>query len=89
MPERLDYEGNVVDARSFPESLTQIRKRLEELSLSDPAIWIGVEIWRWPAVGRLATERPATTAFIERYRAYVGAYPPDAAARRRCRKYST
>lgn len=28
------YEGNVVDARSFPESLTQIRKRLEELSLS-------------------------------------------------------
>jgi monofunctional biosynthetic peptidoglycan transglycosylase len=33
------------------------------------AVWIGVEIWTWPAVGRLATGRPATTAFIEQYRA--------------------
>jgi monofunctional biosynthetic peptidoglycan transglycosylase len=33
------------------------------------AVWIGVEVWEWPSVGRLATERPATTAFIERYRA--------------------
>jgi len=33
------------------------------------AVWIGVEIWEWPSVGRLATERPATTAFIERYQA--------------------
>ena len=43
--------------------------RLVALVLLAAAIWIGVEIWRWPAVGRLATERPATTAFIERYRA--------------------
>jgi len=43
--------------------------RLIALVLLAAAIWIGVEIWRWPAVGRLATERPATTAFIERYRA--------------------
>jgi len=42
--------------------------RLVALVLLAAAIWIGVEIWRWPAVGRLATERPATTAFIERYR---------------------
>ena len=43
--------------------------RLVALVLLAAGIWIGVEIWRWPAVGRLATERPATTAFIERYRA--------------------
>ncbi len=43
--------------------------RVVALVLVAAAIWIGVEIWRWPAVGRLATERPATTAFIERYRA--------------------
>jgi transposase len=28
------YEGNTVDVRSFPDSLTQIRERLEALSLS-------------------------------------------------------
>jgi monofunctional biosynthetic peptidoglycan transglycosylase len=33
------------------------------------AIWIGVEVWTWPSVERLATERPTTTAFIEQYRA--------------------
>ena len=43
--------------------------RLIALALLAAAIWMGVEIWRWPAVGRLATDRPATTAFIERYRA--------------------
>jgi len=43
--------------------------RLIALVLLAAAIWIGVEIWQWPAVGRLATDRPATTAFIERYRA--------------------
>ncbi|MGH7414902.1 MAG: monofunctional biosynthetic peptidoglycan transglycosylase [Candidatus Rokuibacteriota bacterium] len=43
--------------------------RLAGLVLLAAAIWIGVEIWTWPAVGRLATERPATSAFIERYRA--------------------
>jgi monofunctional biosynthetic peptidoglycan transglycosylase len=32
-------------------------------------VWIGVEIWSWPSIGRLATERPTTTAFIEQYRA--------------------
>jgi monofunctional glycosyltransferase len=32
-------------------------------------IWAGALIWSWPSVGRLATERPATTAFIEQYRA--------------------
>jgi monofunctional biosynthetic peptidoglycan transglycosylase len=33
------------------------------------ALWLGVEIWTWPAVRRLAAERPTTTAFIEQYRA--------------------
>jgi monofunctional biosynthetic peptidoglycan transglycosylase len=33
------------------------------------AVWIGAEIWTWPTVKRLAVERPATTAFIEQYRA--------------------
>lgn len=32
-------------------------------------VWVGVMIWTWPSVGRLATARPATTAFIEQYRA--------------------
>jgi monofunctional biosynthetic peptidoglycan transglycosylase len=43
--------------------------RLAALLLAGAAIWIGVEIWTWPAVARLVTERPATTAFIEAYRA--------------------
>jgi monofunctional glycosyltransferase len=43
--------------------------RLAPVVLLAAAVWIGIEIWRWPAVGRLATERPTTTAFIERYRA--------------------
>jgi monofunctional biosynthetic peptidoglycan transglycosylase len=43
--------------------------RLAALALLGVLVWLGVEIWTWPAVGRLATERPATTAFIERYRA--------------------
>ncbi len=32
-------------------------------------LWIGVEILTWPSPKRLAVERPATTAFIEQYRA--------------------
>ena len=43
--------------------------RLVAVVLLAATIWIGVEIWTWPAVGRLATGRPATTAFIDRYRA--------------------
>ncbi|MGH7398951.1 MAG: monofunctional biosynthetic peptidoglycan transglycosylase [Candidatus Rokuibacteriota bacterium] len=43
--------------------------RLAGLVLLAAGLWVGVEIWTWPAVGRLATERPPTTAFIERYRA--------------------
>ena len=39
------------------------------LVLVATAVWVGVEIWTWPSVGRLATSRPATTAFIEQYRA--------------------
>jgi monofunctional biosynthetic peptidoglycan transglycosylase len=31
--------------------------------------WAGWEYWAWPDVARLARERPATTAFIEQYRA--------------------
>jgi monofunctional biosynthetic peptidoglycan transglycosylase len=33
------------------------------------AAWLAYEAWTWPDVAGLATERPATTAFIERYRA--------------------
>ena len=43
--------------------------RLAMLVLIATAVWVGVEIWTWPSVGRLATSRPATTAFIEQYRA--------------------
>jgi monofunctional biosynthetic peptidoglycan transglycosylase len=39
------------------------------VAIAAAGVWIGVEIWTWPSVGRLAMERPATTAFIERYRA--------------------
>jgi monofunctional biosynthetic peptidoglycan transglycosylase len=31
--------------------------------------WLAIEILTWPSVRRLAAERPATTAFIEQYRA--------------------
>jgi monofunctional biosynthetic peptidoglycan transglycosylase len=43
--------------------------RLVLLVMLAAGVWIGVEIWTWPAVARLATERPTTTAFIEQYRA--------------------
>src|SRR5262245_13639545 len=44
--------------------------------------WLAVEIWTWPSVGSLAVERPATTAFIERYRAEQRARGrPDRVAR--------
>jgi monofunctional biosynthetic peptidoglycan transglycosylase len=44
-------------------------RRLAVVAIAAAGVWIGVEIWTWPSVGRLALERPATTAFIERYRA--------------------
>src|SRR6185503_4484689 len=31
--------------------------------------WLGWEAWTWPDVGSLARRAPATTAFIERWRA--------------------
>jgi monofunctional glycosyltransferase len=43
--------------------------RLAMLAIVGAGIWIGVLIWTWPSVGRLATARPTTTAFIEQYRA--------------------
>ena len=43
--------------------------RLAMLVIVAVGIWIGVLIWTWPSVGRLATARPTTTAFIEQYRA--------------------
>src|SRR6266851_4856332 len=43
--------------------------RLAMLVIVLAGIWIGVLIWTWPSVGRLATARPTTTAFIEQYRA--------------------
>ena len=43
--------------------------RLAMLVIVAAGIWLGVLIWTWPSVGRLATARPATTAFIEQYRA--------------------
>src|SRR5207245_1859761 len=43
--------------------------RLAMLVIVVAGIWIGVLIWTWPSVGRLATARPTTTAFIEQYRA--------------------
>ncbi|HZP36466.1 MAG TPA: monofunctional biosynthetic peptidoglycan transglycosylase [Methylomirabilota bacterium] len=43
--------------------------RLAMLLIVAVGVWIGVEIWTWPSVGRLATSRPRTTAFIEQYRA--------------------
>ncbi len=33
------------------------------------ALWVAWEAWTWPDVARLARQRPATTAFIEDYRA--------------------
>jgi monofunctional biosynthetic peptidoglycan transglycosylase len=43
--------------------------RLAMLATVAAGVWVGVMIWTWPSVGRLATARPATTAFIEQYRA--------------------
>jgi monofunctional biosynthetic peptidoglycan transglycosylase len=44
--------------------------RLAVIVMLAAALWIGVEIWTWPSVRRLAVERPATTAFIDQYRAH-------------------
>jgi monofunctional biosynthetic peptidoglycan transglycosylase len=52
-------------ARSRPRWLL----RLATLPLLALALLAGWEAWTWPDVGRLERERPATTAFIERYRA--------------------
>ena len=44
--------------------------------------WLAIEIWTWPSVQRLAVDRPATTAFIEQYRAEQRARGrPDRVAR--------
>jgi monofunctional biosynthetic peptidoglycan transglycosylase len=43
--------------------------RLAMLATVAAGVWVGIMIWTWPSVGRLATARPATTAFIEQYRA--------------------
>jgi len=43
--------------------------RLAMLVIVAAGIWLAVLIWTWPSVGRLATARPTTTAFIEQYRA--------------------
>jgi monofunctional glycosyltransferase len=43
--------------------------RLASLVLLAAVVWVAVEVWTWPSPGALATERPTTTAFIERYRA--------------------
>ena len=43
--------------------------RLAVIVLLAASVWIAAEIWTWPAVKRLAVERPATTAFVEQYRA--------------------
>ncbi|HET9924301.1 MAG TPA: monofunctional biosynthetic peptidoglycan transglycosylase [Methylomirabilota bacterium] len=43
--------------------------RLAAVVMLAAAVWIAAEIWTWPTVKRLAVERPATTAFIEQYRA--------------------
>ncbi len=43
--------------------------RLAMLATVAAGLWVGVMIWTWPSVGRLATARPTTTAFIEQYRA--------------------
>ena len=32
--------------------------RLAMLAMVALGVWVGVEIWTWPAVGRLATARP-------------------------------
>ena len=42
------------------------------------ATWVAWELATWPDVGRLATERPASTAFIDHYRARQRAHgKPD------------
>jgi monofunctional biosynthetic peptidoglycan transglycosylase len=43
--------------------------RLAMLATVAAGLWGAVMIWTWPSVDRLATARPATTAFIEQYRA--------------------
>jgi monofunctional biosynthetic peptidoglycan transglycosylase len=43
--------------------------RLTAIVMLAAAVWVGAEIWTWPSAKRLAIERPATTAFIEDYRA--------------------
>ena len=44
-------------------------------------LWVAWEVATWPEVARLARERPATTAFIERYRAQARAHGrPDRVA---------
>src|SRR5262245_56289220 len=44
-------------------------RRLLIVLLLAGAAWIGWQAWTWPDVGALASRPPATTAFIERWRA--------------------
>src|SRR5947207_1007079 len=39
--------------------------------------WLTWEVWRWPDVGALARRNPASTAFIDRYRASERAHGRD------------
>ena len=56
--------------------------RLVAIAMLAVGGWLTVEIWTWPSVRRLAVERPATTAFIEQYRAEQRARGrPDRVAR--------
>ena len=50
-------------------SAPRFRRWLLVVALAVPALWAGYEAATWPDVARLARERPATTAFIERHRA--------------------
>ena len=63
MPSRV--RGRQARRRSAP----RWKRWLLLLALAIPAVWAGYEAATWPDVARLARERPATTAFIERHRA--------------------
>ncbi len=52
-------------------------RRLLATGLAALGLFAAYEAWRWPDVGALARRRPATTAFIERYRAEARAAGRD------------
>ena len=47
----------------------RVVRRLVWLAALSAAAWLAWEAWTWPRVGALAQRPPATTAFIERWRA--------------------